>query len=82
MDEYKNKNTYIYINNGRLPTPYSYGTGFVLTVLASSEKWNWNFRTHCMFPHAAQISVRARQHGPPIYYETTEFSLKMQINNK
>ena len=29
---------HIYINNGRLPTPYSYGTGFVLTELASSEK--------------------------------------------
>lgn len=70
---------HIYINDGRLNynTPYSVGTGFVLTELPSSEKWNWNFRTHCMFPHTAQISVPARQHGLPIYYETTEFSLKV-----
>lgn len=70
---------HIYINNGRLNynTPYSSGTGFVPTELPSSKKWNWNFSTHCMFPHTAQISVPAGQHGLPIYYETTEFWLKL-----
>ena len=71
--------TYIYKQRKvELQYSYSSGTGFVLTELASSEKSNWNFRTHCMFPHTTQISVRARQHGSPINYETTEFSVKLQ----